>query len=83
MLCVTQDANGVLSLIQPQPSDVTTCAMVIASAQEVGLSPFNLSQADAEAIGAAIAIVWGAGFAARAVIRALGSGESQNEVDSI
>lgn len=79
MLCVQTDSSGFVQVVSPQPVDISSCAMVITSAAEVGASPFSLTQADAEAIGSSIVFLWGIGFAARAVIRALGS-SSSNEV---
>lgn len=79
MLCAQSDIYGVVSITPSQPADLTTCALVIPTAGDLGNNPFALSPADGTAVASAIVLVWGAGFACRALIRSLSShGESEN-----
>ena len=79
MICAQADISGVVSVLNPQPADISTCVMVLATPGELSMfSP--MSAADGAVIASAIAAVWALGF----VFRALGSffnvsGETQNE----
>lgn len=71
MRCVAIDAAGVLVDVVPQPADVSTCALVIRSGQEVSANPFALTLEEGGLIGAAIVLLWGAAFGLRMLRRAL------------
>jgi hypothetical protein len=79
MICAQADAAGVVSVVNPQPADISTCAMVLASPGELSMFP-PMTAAEGGVIASAIAAVWALAF----VFRALGSlfnvsGETQNE----
>lgn len=61
-LCVIE-SGGVLVLQSPQPSDTSTCAMVVSSGSELGNLPWNLTIEQAHEIGMSVflacAIAWG------------------------
>lgn len=71
MRCVAIDGSGFVVDVDPQPVEVSACALVLSSGGELGANPFNLSQADGEAIAWAVVVVWAIGFAWRAVIQTL------------
>ena len=84
MICVQEVKSGAsyfYSKIEPQPVDFTTCTMVIPSHEEVaGMNnPFNLSATDGAAIAFAVSVVWGAGFAGRALIKSLKGDSHEND----
>jgi len=69
MICVQQisASNFTLRIVQPQPVDVTTCAMVVASPQELQPSAWNdlltMNAATGSAIATAIVLTWVTGWA--------------------
>ena len=73
MQCAYIDAQGVLR----STGSADTCAdgqyVLVTSDQykNLALSPFNLSAEDGAAVSAAIAVVWGAAFGIRAIIKTL------------
>lgn len=71
MQCVVVDTNGALVLQDPQPADISSCAMVVLSGSEAVGNPFALSAEDGAAVGVAIIGVWAVAFAIRAVIQPL------------
>lgn len=71
MICVQADSSGVVSVIVPQPADVSACTMVLASPPEIGFSPWAMPIEDAVAIGTAIWLAWAIAFGVRAVARAI------------
>lgn len=71
MRCVAIDASGFVVDVAPQPVEVSACVLVLSSGGEIGANPFNLSQADGEAIAWAVVAVWAIGFVWRAFIQAL------------
>jgi hypothetical protein len=71
---VSIDAQGFVVDVDPQPVDVALCTHVLAVPAELAASPFVLSVAEAGAIGAAIALLWGAAFGLRMLRRALDVG---------
>ena len=75
-ICVQADASGVLSVVSPQPADVSTCAYVLQTAGEVLNNPLALSAADGAQVGWGILTVWTAAWAGRMLIRALSVGEA-------
>lgn len=84
MRCVSMVQSGSIYYIVdtlPQPTDLTTCAMVLPSANEViGANyPFNLSASDGLTIAYAIVALWGVGFAGRALVRSLRGDSNEND----
>lgn len=47
-----------LVALNPQPTDITTCTMVLQSGAEIRNNPFLMSQTEATALGVAIALIW-------------------------
>lgn len=76
MICASYDATGVVFIVNPPPADVTGCALLIPTAADQANNPFVMSAADGGAVAVAIVGVWCAGFACRALIRVLNSGDS-------
>ena len=71
MICLVADVQGVLSVVQPQPADITTCTYVVGNYAEVA-NPWNqLTSADGALIGGAILVVWAVGYAFRVLIQFL------------
>jgi len=64
--CVQVDANGFVVDVVPQPADVSTCALVLATPNEI-ISPLRelaeLSAADAALISTAVVGIWLVGWA--------------------
>lgn len=71
MRCVQINGSGQLVDVTPQPVDVTACALVVQSGQEVASSPFALTLEEGGLIGGAICLLWGAAFGLRSLRRAL------------
>jgi hypothetical protein len=71
MQCATWNAENAVVIVTPPPSDISTCALLIPNSGDVLNSPFSLSAEDGLAIASAIVLVWGVGFATRALIRVL------------
>lgn len=47
-----------LVVLNPQPTDITTCTMVLQSGAEIRNNPFLMTQTEATELGAAIALIW-------------------------
>jgi hypothetical protein len=73
MICVSADNAGVLSVVTPQPPDVSSCSMVVASPSELAgiVQPLDISSA--EQIGAAIFLLFTVAFVFRAIRRIIES----------
>lgn len=73
MRCVYVDAGGVVRSAGVAEQCLDTQFVLVTSEQykNLALSPFNLSAEDGAAVSAAIAVVWGAAFGIRAVIKTL------------
>lgn len=72
MRCVAIDGNGFVVDVVPQPADVTTCSMVLASPEEIGeASPFNIPLDAAGDLVAAMGLVIATGWIYRLLIRNL------------
>jgi len=56
-ICIEADVNGVLSLVDPQPGDTSTCPYVVTSGAEVGSVPWALTIEQAHEIGLAILLI--------------------------
>jgi hypothetical protein len=70
--CVTVDGSGAVVDVVPQPADVTTCTLVLATPAEVGSSPFALSVEDATLLGFGIVAVWVTAWVIRSLSLPLG-----------
>jgi len=78
-ICATYDASGAVSVVTPPPVDMSTCALLIPTTDDRLNDPFHLSAADGSSIAIAIILVWSVGFAGRAIIRCLNTGEKEDE----
>jgi hypothetical protein len=69
--CIVADVSGVLSVVTPQPADVSACTYVVVSGAEVSQSPWLLTIEQAHQIGLCIllacAIAWGFRLIAEAI----------------
>jgi hypothetical protein len=70
-VCATYNAAHQVMVVSPPPADLSTCALLIPTANDSMNSPFSLSMADGLAIAGAIVAVWAVGFAFRAIARSL------------
>lgn len=73
MRCVAIDPAGVVVVANPEPADVSSCSLVLASPGEIGASPFALDVPAASAIAAAVLLVWAGAWGARQIINHLRS----------
>ena len=81
MICLKENTTtGALELMAPQPTDLTTCSMVLSSGADAVNVPWNLSVSDALSISSAIVAVWGTAWAFKALILTL-KGSNQHEND--
>lgn len=79
MLCVQQNPDGSLSVVSPQPVEISGCVLVVQSALEAGSNPFALSIDDAESIGSAILLTWAIAFGLRTMRNFLSDWSNTNE----
>ncbi len=70
-LCATYNVVGQVLIVIPPPADLSTCALLIPTADDAANNPFLLSPADGVAVAFAIVSVWAVGFGFRALIRSL------------
>lgn len=84
MICIETiviDGRQHVVVASPQPADVTTCGQVLASATEIGQSPFALTTEQGAQIGGAILLVWALAWVVRMLVRALNvDGHNNQEV---
>lgn len=81
MICATTivKSDGIYILMtDPQPSDVSTCPMVLANASEIGVNPFSLTVDQGVQIGGAILFLWAGAWVIRALAHLLNH-ESKEE----
>ncbi len=71
MQCFHTDAAGMLVADSPQPSDLTTCSLVVGSYSEFSSDFVKISPSDGAQIAVAILGVWAVGYVFRLLIRAL------------
>jgi hypothetical protein len=71
MLCVQVGAGGVLEAVDPQPAEVSACALVLQSGSDLGNSPWSLTPEQGSEIGGAILAIWGLAYVFRILVRAL------------
>ncbi|NMG45548.1 hypothetical protein GPA22_17680 [Aromatoleum toluvorans] len=80
MICVQVDAGGALVAVDPQPAEVSACALVVTSGADVLNSPFAFTPEQGSQIGGAILGVWALGYVFRILVRALSIGDKPEEV---
>lgn len=73
MRCVAIDAGGNVVDVVPQPSDVTSCTLVLAVPAELQADLFRMDLVDAGAVSLAIISLWAVAFSVRLLIRFLWS----------
>lgn len=71
MRCVTIDQAGAVVDVVPQPSDVTSCTLVLAVPAELQADLFSLDLVAAGQISLAIIALWAVAFSVRILIRQL------------
>lgn len=72
-------ANG-LVLVTPQPSDLSTCQMVVGSYSEMSSELTRLSPTEGAQIAGAILLIWAIAWTIRVIVRTLNVDErNQNE----
>lgn len=76
MQCV-ESVGGNLRLVNPQPSDLSACQMVIGSYSEMSSELTRLSPAEGAQIAGAILLIWAMGWAVRVAVRSLNVGEKE------
>ena len=67
--CVYVDSWGLLQVMNPQPTDLSTCAMLLASPSDLSSVWAPLSASDGLSIGLAIWIAWMVAFGFRVLRR--------------
>lgn len=68
MICIEINGVGVLQAVNPQPSDISTCALVAGSALEVASNPIvSLTSDEGGAIGVAILGLWAVAWGVRQI----------------
>ncbi|MBE0595505.1 MAG: hypothetical protein IH616_24215 [Gemmatimonadales bacterium] len=81
MLCLFQDVDGSVQVVDPQPmsADVTNCPYALLSLSEVRPTFFDVSPHEGGQVAAAILLVWGVGYVFRLVIKALHVGDTDEQ----
>lgn len=77
-MCVQVDAAGLVSVVNPQPADLSTCSHVIQSSSEYLNNPLALSAQDGQVIGTAIMLCWAGAYVIRAIIAAINSADEDS-----
>ena len=77
-ICVQVEASGALSVVSPQPADLSTCTHVIQSAAEHLNNPLALTPEDGQTIGMGIMLCWVVAYAVRAIAAALSSADNSS-----
>lgn len=78
MRCVEINAAGVVMDVDPQPSDVSSCTLVLAVPAELQNDVMALTSTQGAEIGGAVLLVWAGAWVIRQVARALNvDGEPQ------
>lgn len=66
-VCVQQDASGYVQVVNPQPTDLSTCSHVLQSSAEHLNNPLALTAEDGQTLGYSIMLVWAIAYACRLV----------------
>jgi hypothetical protein len=83
MHCIEQDQDGRLVIMNPQPADLSACAMLVPSGQAVVGNPFALDVEAGAALSVAIISVWAIAFAFRSIMQTLSvKGSNHEEVSA-
>ncbi|SPD67817.1 conserved protein of unknown function (plasmid) [Cupriavidus taiwanensis] len=77
-LCVQVDGAGVVSVVSPQPADLSTCSHVIQSSAEYLNNPLALTAEDGQTIGTAIMLCWAVAYVVRVIISAMSSADEES-----
>jgi len=70
MRCVAIVSGAVVD-VDPQPSDISTCTLVLVDPSDITANPFVLTRADFDAIAPGLWLLLVTGFIFRWLIRAL------------
>ena len=80
VICVQQNATThALEVMNPQPTDKSTCTMIVGSFTESGGSLFSLTESQGAEIGIAMFAALAVAFAFRMVVRAIQETDSEKE----
>lgn len=71
MRCVAINGSGYVVDVVPQPSDVSTCTLVLAVPAEVAANPFALSLEDASSLSGAMLMILAVAWCLRMLRRTL------------
>ncbi|MFL9709354.1 hypothetical protein [Methylobacillus sp. Pita1] len=80
MKCLIDIGSGQYQVLEPQPSDYTTCMQLVVSPTELQNGVMHLTAAEGVQISLSIGLLWATAAAFRAVIHMLKERES-NETD--
>lgn len=84
MLCfdtVLVSGRQVVIIMNPQPADISTCALVAGTQAETVTPLLNMTEADGALVAGAILLLWAVAWVFRSLIRTLTfEKESQNEL---
>lgn len=80
-ICVTQDVNGVIVVVDPQPvqRDEFNCPFVVQGTGEAWSDVWKLTPEQGGQIGLAVLLVWAVAWAFRAAIKSLSIGDQSDE----
>lgn len=81
MLCAEITPDGYVHIPTAQPVDVSACTLVVASASELGSSPFAMTPEQGAQVGTAVFGLWAVAWCFRAIAHAINqsSGDLENE----
>ena len=80
VICVQQNATThALEVMNPQPTDKSTCTLIVGSFTESGGSLFSLTESQGAEIGVAMFAALAIAFAFRMVVRAIQETDSEKE----
>lgn len=79
MICVEIGVDGAVYAVSPQPAEVSSCGMVIVSADSVLNTPWALTPEQGSQIGAAVLLVWAVAYTFRLIGRALSTVDSEEK----
>lgn len=79
MQCVQADASGVLTIVNPQPTDISTCTYVIGNYSEQAPDLLRLDEQGGIDIAVAVMTLLAAAYVFRALARAINSTDENYE----
>jgi hypothetical protein len=71
MICLGQDANGFVYVIDPQPTDLSGCTLVGGSYSELGSSVWDITAEQGAQIAGSILLLWALAWVFRQVAQFL------------